>query len=101
MFHSKRPNRAPHLMGSTELNPALLALLTRWGFKPHGGTGFTWRVASPVLGEKNFLATSTGGRQLFLSQGHRVIVRANVVTADALEQILTTELGTPPATPTA
>ncbi|QNH60728.1 hypothetical protein [Hymenobacter sediminicola] len=83
---------------STDLHPSLLTILTRFGFNAHGGTGFTWRRAAPVLGQKLYLATSTGGRQLFLSQGQRVVVRADVVTAAALEQILTNELGTPPET---
>lgn len=83
----------------TVLHHSLLRVLLRFGFTTLPDQLDFFRREVPD--QRPYIATSTGRRQLLLTQGTRVVLQADVVTAAALEQVLTQELGDPTVNETA
>ncbi|MBC8082745.1 MAG: hypothetical protein H7Z21_05985 [Hymenobacter sp.] len=76
----------------SSLHHSLHQLLVRFGFTATEAQPDFFRREG-TGDERPYLATTTGRRQLLLTQGPRVVLQADVVTAAALEQALTQELG--------
>jgi hypothetical protein len=78
----------------TSLHHTLHELLLRFQFTASTDRpDFFRREASD--NQRPYIATTSGRRQLLLTQGPRVVLQADSVTPAALEQVLTRELGEP------